>query len=190
MAAAPTAFVAVSPQSRHSTLVLLDGVLLTLVGVLLLVGVALPKPWIVAAFVQGLGFFLVLVGAVGMVTAFRLHEAGFRSLLLFAGPFLALLLGFGAIFAPAITAESAIQVFGALAVAGGIFEVVAAASLPGREHWGLLLLNGLLTLGAGLVMVFSPGIAFLVLLIFFGVQLLFLGMHRIRAGLRLRRLLR
>ncbi|MBM4112893.1 MAG: hypothetical protein FJ253_05885 [Phycisphaerae bacterium] len=179
-----------APRSRHANLVLLDGVMLALVGVLLLVGVMLPRPSLIAAMIQGVGFFLVLVGAVGMVSAFRLHEAGLRSLLLFVGPFLALLLGFGAIFAPEIAAESAVQVFGALATAGGIFQIVAALSLPGREHWGLLLVNGVLTLGAGLVMIFSPGIAFMVMMIFFGVQLLFLGAHRIRAALRLRRLLR
>lgn len=179
-----------APHARHAGLVLLDGALLLMVGVLLLVGVMLPKPALVEAFIQGLGFFLVFVGAIGMVSAFKLHEAGMRSLLLFAGPFLALLLGFGAIFAPGITALGTMKVFGALAVAGGIFEIVAAASLPGREHWGLLLLNGVLTLGAGLVMLFSPGIAFLVMMIFFGIELIFLGAHRIRTAIRLRRMLR
>jgi len=184
-----SALVVPAPRARQASLILLDGVLLALIGLLLLVGVLLPRPSLLAAFVQGLGFLLVFVGAGGIVGAFRMYEAGLRSLLLFVGPFLALLLGFGAIFAPGIAAESAVQVFGALAVAGGVLEIVAAIAMPGREHWGLLLLNGLLTLAAGLVMVFSPGIAFMVMMIFFGVQLLFLGAHRIRAALRLRHLL-
>ncbi len=174
----------------HAGLVVVDGVLLVLVGLALLVGVLLPRPALIAAVIQGVGFFLAFVGAVGVVNAFRLHEAGFKSLLLFVGPFLALLLGFGAIFAPGIAAESAMQVFGALAVAAGVLEVVAAIALPGREHWGILLLNGLLTFAAGMVMLFWPGIAFMVMMIFFGVELLFLGAHRLRAGLRMRRLAR
>lgn len=175
-------------RTRHWKLVLIDGVLLTLLGVLLLIGAILPRPWILEAFVQGLGFFLVLVGAAGLVTAFRLHEVGLRSVLLFLGPFLAILLGFGAIFAPAVAAGSAVQVFGALSLAGGIFQIVAALSMPGREHWGVLLLNGVLTAIVGAIMLLSPGIAFLVLVIFFGVELILLGAHRVRAALRLRRL--
>lgn len=178
-----------SARSRQASLVLLDGVLLTLVGAMLLIGVVLPRTALIEAFIQAFGFLLVIVGAAGIVGAFRMHEAGFRSLLLFVGPFLALLLGFGAIFSPGVTAVSAMQVFGALAIAGGVLEIIAAISLPGREHWGLLLLNGILTLAAGVVMIASPGIALFVLFIFFGVQLVFLGAHRIRVALRLRRLL-
>lgn len=174
--------------TRHWKLILLDGTLLVLAGLLLLVGALLPRPWILLAFVQGLGYFLVILGAAGLVTAFRAHEVGMRSLLLFLGPFLALMLGFGAIFSPVVTAASAMQVFGALTIATGVFQMIAAAALPGREHWGLLLINGLLTLGAGLVMMFAPGVAFFVLVIFFGVELIFLGAHRMRAALRLKRL--
>lgn len=180
--------VVAAQRARHWRFILVDGVLLALVGVLLLAGAVLPRPWILEAFVQGLGLLLILVGAAGLVTAFRLHEAGLRSLLLFLGPFVAIVLGFGAIFAPRVAAEGAIAVFGALAVATGVFQIVAATALPGREHWGLLLVNGLLTLAAGLVTLTAPGIAFFVLVIFFGVQLLFLGTHRVRAALRLRRL--
>jgi len=183
-----TTMVIAAPHTRHWRLVLVDGVLLTLMGLLLLIGAVTPRAWILEAFVQGLGFFLVLVGAGGMVTAFRLHEVGMRSLLLFLGPFLALLLGFGAIFAPGLAAASAIKVFGALSLASGVFQIIAAVSLPGREHWGLLLINGLLTVGAGIVMLTAPGIAFFVLVIFFGVELVLLGAHRVRAGLRLRRI--
>jgi len=175
-------------HTRHWRFVLADGVLLSLLGLLLLIGAVLPKDWILEAFVQGLGFFLVFVGAAGLVTATRLHDVGMRSLLLFLGPFVALVLGFGAIFAPAVAATSALAVFGALSVAAGVFQIVAALALPGREHWGLLLINGVLTLGAGLVMIFSPAIAFFVLVIFFGLQLAFLGAHRVRAALRLRRI--
>lgn len=175
-------------HTRQWRWVLIDGLLLSCFGLLLLIGALLPRPWILEAFVQGLGYFLVFVGAVGLVTAFRMHEVGMRSLLLFLGPFVAIVLGFGAIFSPAVAAAGAIKVFGALAVASGVFQVIAAAALPGREHWGLLLINGLLTVGAGLVMLFSPALAFFVLVIFFGVELLLLGAHRVRAALRLRRI--
>lgn len=183
-----TTMVVAARHTRHWPLILADGLLLALLGVVLLIGAVLPRPWILEAFVQGLGFFLVLVGAAGLVTAFRLHEVGLKSLLLFLGPFLALMLGFGAIFAPAVAAASAITVFGALALASGVFQIIAAVSLPGREHWGVLLINGVLTLAAGVIMLTSPGIAFFVLVIFFGVELVLLGAHRVRAALRLRRI--
>ena len=56
-------------------------------------------------------------------------------------------------------------------------------------HWGLLLVNGLLTAAAGVCMVAVPGAAMMVFAIFFGVQLAFHGGHFVHVALRMRRLM-
>jgi uncharacterized membrane protein HdeD (DUF308 family) len=167
------------------------GILLTNGALLLLAGAFLVAfPFMGAfAFTAAAGIYLVALGAIGLFAAFRSAADGHGSVLAFAGPPLAMLAG--AIFwiAPEAGLVAVMEFAGAFTLVAGVFQAAAALGMAGRMHWGLLLLNGLLTLAAGICMLAQPGIAVMVFAIFFGVQLLFHGGHAVRAALRMRRLM-
>lgn len=172
-------------RRSHWGLVTLDGVLLLLAGLFLAV-----CPFAGAlSFMAAVGIYLVAVGAVGLFLAARSLADGHGSVLAFVGPPLAMLVGVIFWMAPAAGLEGVMELAGAFAMVGGILQVAAAFGMAGRMHWGLLLLNGLLTLGAGVCMMMQPAIAVWVFGIFFGVQLAFHGGHLVRVGLRMKRLL-
>jgi len=172
-------------QNSHWGVVTLNGALLV-VGGLALVAV----PFLAAfTFAAAFGLCLVAVGAVGLFAALKSMGNAQHSLLVFLGPFLSIMIGAVLWFTPAQGLMALTEVLGAFTVVTGIFQVVTALGLSGKMHWGLLLLNGILTLGAGAAMLFAPGIAIFVFAIFFGVQLIFSGFHLLRAGMRMKHLL-
>ncbi|MSR34901.1 MAG: hypothetical protein EXS12_08950 [Phycisphaerales bacterium] len=172
-------------QHSHWGMVTLNGALLVLGGLALV-----AVPFLAAfTFAAAFGLCLVAIGAVGLFAALKSMSNVQHSLLVFLGPFLSIMIGAVLWFTPAQGLMALTEVLGAFTVVTGIFQVVAALGLSGKIHWGLLLLNGLLTLGAGAVMLFSPGIAVFVFAIFFGVQLVFSGFHLVRAGFRMKHLL-
>jgi uncharacterized membrane protein HdeD (DUF308 family) len=136
-----------------------------------------------------IGGFLVLAGVMGFFAALRALADGRGSVLAFVGPPLAMFAGAFLWLSPAEGLESLMAFAGAFTLVAGLFQLAAAFGLAGREHWGLLLINALLTLAAGACILMAPGIAVLVFTIFFGVQLLFHGGHLMRVGLRMRRML-
>jgi uncharacterized membrane protein HdeD (DUF308 family) len=173
--------------NRHSHwgLVLVNGLLLLLSGLFLAV-----FPFMGAfAFTAAFGVYLVALGAVGLFAALRAAGGGHGSVLAFVGPALAMLVGVIFWIAPEAGLVAVMEFAGAFTLVAGVFQVAAAFGMAGRMHWGLLLLNGLLTLGAGISMLAAPGIAVMVFAIFFGVQLLFHGAHLLRSALRMRRLM-
>ncbi len=165
-------------------MVTLNGALLS-VGGLALVAV----PFLAAfTFAAAFGLCLVVVGVVGLFAALKSMGNAQHSLLVFLGPIFSILIGAILWFTPAQGLVALTEFLGAFAVVTGIFQVVAALGLSGKIHWGLLLLNGLLTLGAGVAMLISPGVAIFVFAIFFGVQLIFSGFHLMRVGIRMKHL--
>jgi len=173
--------------ARHSHwgLVLVNGFMLLLSGLFLAVFPFIGAFTLTAAF----GLYLVALGAVGLFVALRAATGGHGSVLAFVGPPLAMLVG--AIFwlAPEAGLVAVMEFAGAFTLVAGVFQVAAAFGMAGRMHWGLMLLNGLLTLGAGICMLAQPGIAVMVFAIFFGVQLIFHGGHMIAVSRRMRRLM-
>ncbi len=168
----------------HAGFVIFNGGLLFLAGLFLAV-----FPFVSAlAMISAAGIYLVAAGGVGLFTAFRALGDGRSSVLAFVGPVLAMLIGVVFWLAPAEGLETVMGVAGALTLMAGVLQVAAALGLAGKPHWGLLLLNGLFTLAAGVCLMVAPGIAAMVFCVFFGVQLLFHGGHLIRMGLRMRRL--
>jgi uncharacterized membrane protein HdeD (DUF308 family) len=173
--------------ARHSHwgLVLLNGLLLVLSGLFLA-----AFPFIGAfTFTAAFGMYLVALGAVGLFAALRAAAGGHGSVLAFVGPPLAMLVGVIFWLAPEAGLVAVMEFAGAFTLVAGVFQIAAALGMAGRMHWGLMLLNGLLTLGAGICMLAQPGIAVLVFAIFFGVQLLFHGGHMIRVASRMKRLM-
>jgi uncharacterized membrane protein HdeD (DUF308 family) len=176
---------AAAARHSHWVLVLANGLMLALAGALLAI---FPFAG-AAAFTAAFGVYLVAVGAVGLVVSGRAMAGGHGSVLALVGPPLAMLLGAVFWVAPEAGLVAVMEMAGAFTLVAGVFQVAAAFGVAGRVHWGLLLLNGLLTLGAGLCMMAQPGIAVFVFGIFYGVQLLFHGAHMLRVALRMRRLM-
>jgi uncharacterized membrane protein HdeD (DUF308 family) len=172
-------------RRSHWGLVMLNGALLLLAGVFL---AAFPFAGALS-FTAATGIYMVAVGAVGLFVAAKALADGHGSLLAFVGPPLCMLVGLIFWMAPAAGLAGVMELAGAFAMVGGIFQVAAAFGMAGRMHWGLLLLNGLLTLGAGVCMMMQPAIALYVFTIFFGVQLAFHGGHLIRVGMRMKHLM-
>jgi hypothetical protein len=132
-------------RHSHWGLVTLNGVLLLLAGLFLAI-----FPFAGAlSFTAAVGIYLVAVGAMGLFVALKALADGHGSVLAFVGPPLAMLLGVIFWMAPAAGLAGVMELAGAFAMVGGIFQVAAAFGMAGRMHWGLLLFNGLLTLGAG-----------------------------------------
>ncbi|MCE9620212.1 MAG: DUF308 domain-containing protein [Planctomycetes bacterium] len=175
------------PNSLRNTqwwMIALNGVLLLLGGAALVF-----VPFLAAfTFAAGFGLILVVIGVMSLFAALRTMGHSQHSLLIFVGPCLAILLGSVLWFTPEKGLVALTQVLGVFTTVIGIFQVVAALGLAGRMHWALLLINGLLTLAAGAVMLFAPGIAIFVFAIFFGVQLILNGCHLIRASMRMKQL--
>jgi uncharacterized membrane protein HdeD (DUF308 family) len=168
----------------HAGLVILNGGLLLLAGLFLAI-----FPFVSAlALIAAAGVYLVAAGAVSLFAALRSMGDGRSSVLAFVGPVLAMLIGVVFWMAPAEGLETVMGLAGALTLMAGVLQVAAALGLSGRPHWGLLLLNGLLTLAAGACIMMAPGIAAMVFCVFFGVQLTFHGAHLLRLGLRMRRI--
>ena len=83
-------------------------------------------------------------------------------------------------------------VFGAFAFADGVFGLVAAVrNIRGGDRWGWLMFSGILGIATGVVVVFSPFVATLVLATFLWASIafwsVFSGALEIAAAIRLRK---
>ncbi len=161
----------------------IEGVLLLLAGIFLVVFPFASSLVVTAA----IGMFLVAIGAVGLFAAAKGLTHGHGSVLAFVGPPLAMLVGGIFWTAPEAGLAAVMEIAGAITLVAGLMQIAIAMGMSGRMHWGLLLINGLLTVAAGLCMVAAPDLAVFVFAIFFGVQLAFHGGHLIRVGLRMKR---
>lgn len=100
----------------------------------------------------------------------------------------ALVFGILALSRPGITLAVLVLLFGVYALVDGVFSVVGAASgWRHREDRWLLLLEGLLGIGAGFVTLQAPGITTLALVFFIAAWALATGILRIVAAIRLRK---
>lgn len=100
---------------------------------------------------------------------------------------LAILFGLAAIVWPGITWLTLIVIFGIYAIVDGVIAIVSGLSRT-REtpRWWVFLLEGLLGVAAGLVALFMPGLATLVLVYMIASWAVFTGILEIAAALRLR----
>src|SRR5512139_1514969 len=89
---------------------------------------------------------------------------------------------------PGITIEVLLAFFGAYMLVDGVFDVVAA--VRGRrhgQHWILLLIEGLLGIGVGIVTWIAPLVTGLVLLLYIGIWAVLTGVIEVVQAVRLRR---
>ncbi len=90
--------------------------------------------------------------------------------------------------APAISLAALVLLFGAYAFADGVFAIASAVRRRvTTERWWVLLLEGLVGIGAGLVTLFLPGITALVLLYIIAGWAVATGILELVAAVRLRK---
>ena len=78
--------------------------------------------------------------------------------------------------------------FGAYSMADGVLGVwTAVAGRKEREHWWVLLLEGLVGIGVGLLTLFAPGVTTLALLFYIAIWAVATGVLEIVAAIRLRK---
>jgi uncharacterized membrane protein HdeD (DUF308 family) len=100
----------------------------------------------------------------------------------------AVLFGLAAFFWPGITLAALVLLFGAYALADGIFAIVAAITgADRRTRWWALLLEGIAGILAATATVFWPGLTALALLYLIAAWAIVTGIFEIVAAVRLRR---
>jgi uncharacterized membrane protein HdeD (DUF308 family) len=101
---------------------------------------------------------------------------------------LGILLGFAAFLFPGITLGALVLLFGAYAVVDGVIAVVAGVrAAEHRERWGVLLLEGIAGIAAGVLAFAWPALTALVLLYLVAGWSIIRGALKIAAAIRLRR---
>jgi uncharacterized membrane protein HdeD (DUF308 family) len=100
----------------------------------------------------------------------------------------AILFGVLAWFQPGLTLAALVLLFGAYSMADGVLCLWTAITGPrGHEYWWLVLLEGLVGIGIGLMTFFAPGITALALLFYIAIWAVATGILEIAAAIRLRK---
>ena len=100
----------------------------------------------------------------------------------------AIVFGILTLLMPGITLWALVLLFGSYAVVDGVFSVVAALrGEDDEEPWWALLLHGLVSIAAGLVAFFLPGLSALALVYVIAAWAVVTGALEIAAAVRLRK---
>ena len=103
---------------------------------------------------------------------------------------IAILFGVFTLFRPGITLVTLVLLFGAFALADGLFMAVSAVTnRHGEPRWGTLLLGGVLGIVAGMVTFLWPGITAVALLALIALWAIVTGLAEISAAIQLRRVI-
>jgi uncharacterized membrane protein HdeD (DUF308 family) len=100
-----------------------------------------------------------------------------------------ILFGITTFIAPGISLAALVLLFGAYAFADGVLAVVTAVRRRGNDRWGMLLLEGLVGIAAGVLTILWPGITALALLYLIAAWALVTGAFEIAAAIRLRKVI-
>lgn len=90
---------------------------------------------------------------------------------------------------PGISLAALVFLFGAYAFADGVLSIVSAVRRRAGDRWWLLLLQGIVGIGAGVVTLFWPGITALALLAVIAAWALIGGALQVAAAIRLRKVI-
>jgi uncharacterized membrane protein HdeD (DUF308 family) len=90
---------------------------------------------------------------------------------------------------PGISLAALVLLFGAYAFADGVLSIVSAVRRRGADRWWLLLLQGIVGIGAGVVTLFWPGITAIALLFVIAAWALVSGVLQVAAAIRLRKVI-
>ncbi len=102
----------------------------------------------------------------------------------------AILFGILTFVSPALSLYTLVILFGAWALADGVFNLVHAFRRRHGEHWGWLLFEGVASIIVGLLTFFWPGITALALLFLIAAWSVLTGIAEVVAAIRLRQLIR
>src|SRR5687767_6519741 len=101
---------------------------------------------------------------------------------------LAILFGLAAFLWPGLTWLVLVLVFGAYSLVDGAFSlVIGLISVKDIERWWIFVLEGLMSIIAGLIALTQPGLTAFVVLVLIAVWAIFTGILEIIAAIRLRR---
>ena len=163
---------------------MLDGCLLFLMGILLLVA-----PYTAAvAFISLVGYLLILGAIIGVFAAAQESSEGASSAIRWFMPIIASGIGIVLILDPGQSVEILVTLVGIATLIAGALQVAAGIGLSGHQARGLLIVMGVFSFVAGILMLLYPPVMIVVLSIFFGIQFLFAGAYQIAASGRLRKL--
>ena len=101
----------------------------------------------------------------------------------------AILFGVATFVAPGISLAVLVLLFGAYAFVDGVLAIVSAFRRRETDHWGMMLLEGVVGVGAGLVTLFWPGLTALALLYVIAAWALVTGVFEVATAIRLRKVL-
>jgi uncharacterized membrane protein HdeD (DUF308 family) len=90
---------------------------------------------------------------------------------------------------PGISLAALVLLFGAYAFADGVLSIVSAVRRRGADRWWLLLLHGIVGIGAGIVTWLWPGITALALVAVIAAWALMGGALQVAAAIRLRKVI-
>ena len=98
----------------------------------------------------------------------------------------AILLGLAAFLLPNVTLGVLVLLFAIYMLADGVFAIVAGVRAAAHhERWGLLILEGVVNLGAGMAAVLLPGLTVLLLVTVLGVWAVLSGVTMLVSAFRL-----
>lgn len=101
---------------------------------------------------------------------------------------LAILFGILTFIMPGVTLRVLVLLFAGYAFVEGIVNCIAAVRAPkGARRWWVLLLEGSVSVAAGMIAFFNPGISALVLIYLIGAWAIVTGAFEIAAAIRLRK---
>jgi uncharacterized membrane protein HdeD (DUF308 family) len=100
-----------------------------------------------------------------------------------------ILFGIITFVSPGISLAALVLLFGAYAFADGVLSIVSAVRRRGADRWWLLLLQGIVGIGAGVVTLLWPGITALALLFVMAAWALVGGALQVAAAIRLRKVI-
>jgi uncharacterized membrane protein HdeD (DUF308 family) len=90
---------------------------------------------------------------------------------------------------PRLSLAALVLVFGAYAFADGVLSIVSAVRRRGADRWWLLLMQGIVGIGAGVVTLLWPGITAIALLFVIAAWALVGGALQVAAAIRLRKVI-
>lgn len=90
---------------------------------------------------------------------------------------------------PGLSLAALVLVFGAYAFADGVLSIVSAVRRQGADRWWLLLVQGIVGIGAGVVTLLWPGITAIALLFVIAAWALVGGALQVAAAIRLRKVI-
>ncbi len=102
----------------------------------------------------------------------------------------AILFGILTFISPGLSLYALVVLFGAWAFADGVFNLVLAVRRTEGQPWGALILEGIVSILAGVLTFFWPGITALALLFIIGAWSILTGIAELVAAIRLRKHIR